>query len=374
MISWLFVITISILLAFISSKYSRSLNRSEYALLLALILGWFVSFGGKALTDQISYYQFYNSISGLSISESLKLLLHHFNLIERKGSFEFGYLFLNVLFSRLGFGYLGFLFIYSFILNYLLFSEISRHKRIVLITMVFLSTSLFVQQANLIRQMMVVSIFVYSIKYIKAKDLLRYTIIILISTTIHMSALILLPVYFLVNKIYNKYVIFATYLLSLILHFVQIRIGLLDSLTFIYYDLKLERIGRTEEDIFNIAINLLFIASLLFIDRSQVIGKKYNIHFNLFFFGIIISNLVTLGFGFYRVSLYFIMFSIFIIPSIPDFFSENKFLIHYRLNKYKYLISVFLYLYYGRILLKRVFVLEDATLGTLFYSVYELFK
>ncbi len=50
---------------------------------------------------------------------------------------------------------------------------------------------------NTMRQMLAVAIFVYAIKFIKERKLLKYLIYMFVASTIHTSALILIPIYFL---------------------------------------------------------------------------------------------------------------------------------------------------------------------------------
>ncbi len=61
----------------------------------------------------------------------------------------------------------------------------------------FVIGSLYFNSMNQIRQSMVIAVFLYTIKFIKQRKLLKYLIIIIALSTIHISAVILIPVYFL---------------------------------------------------------------------------------------------------------------------------------------------------------------------------------
>lgn len=340
---------------------------------MALVLGWFVSFGGKALTDQLSYYQFYKSVDNISLSSTFQLLFEHYQTIENRNTFEAGYVFINVLFSKLGFGYVGFIFIYSVVMNYFLFLAFSENKHLGLITAVFLTTSLFVQQANLIRQMMAVSMFVYGVKYIQTREFVKYLLIIVLCSTLHMSALILIPFYFFANKHIPKYIIIIIYILSVYSNLAKIELEFLNSYIFLYYDMSFEKFGREEEEIFNIALNLFFILSLILYNKKSITSDKDKLYFNLFFIGIVLSNLMFVSFGLYRISLYFTIFSVIIIAQIPKYFSHSTLVKKISLYKFKVVIYSIIALYYFRILYRRVMNVDTHTLGSEFYSMLDFF-
>lgn len=71
---------------------------------------------------------------------------------------------------------------------------------------------------NQMRQYLALVIFLYALKYIYKQDFLKYSLLILLTTFIHLSSVVLLPLYFFLNKKFSikKYlVIFFIYILSL---------------------------------------------------------------------------------------------------------------------------------------------------------------
>ncbi|WP_425609801.1 EpsG family protein, partial [Vibrio splendidus] len=56
---------------------------------------------------------------------------------------------------------------------------------------------------NLVRQFTAVAIFLFSVRYIIERRMFKYILMILFSSSFHISALLMLPLYFVMNKNYN---------------------------------------------------------------------------------------------------------------------------------------------------------------------------
>jgi transmembrane protein EpsG len=375
MLSWLFVIVLSLVLAYIVDHKPPILNEKAFIIIQSLVLGWFVSFGGRAMTDQHSYMQLFNSIANTPLGDVFALIVDHINSITSpKNSFELGYVFLNVLFSKIGFGYVGFLFIFSVVMNYLLLRYVLRGNTILLSIIILLASTFYLQQANLVRQMMSVVIFAYATKFIISKEVGKYFLFIFLASTIHMSSLILLPLYFIVDRHFSKYLIIIVWMISVSINRLGLELKLLNTFNLIYYNTPIERIYRPEELIFSFMVNLLFIISALLSQKKMFKEPFIQVSFNLYFIGVVLLNLSTLGFLFYRSSLYFSIFSFVIIPLIPHLYRDNSFIEKIKLGKYGSFITLGLFLYFINILIRRVISTDVVTLGTEFYSFTDFLK
>ena len=89
----------------------------------------------------------------------------------------------------------------------------------------YFTTLYFFLSLNVLRQTLAFSIFVFSINYIRERKLFKYILTILIASTIHKSALVLLPMYFIINndwllkhRILQIGAYFATFMFSLFFH------------------------------------------------------------------------------------------------------------------------------------------------------------
>lgn len=122
-----------------------------------------------------------------------------------KESFELGYMLLNkfvLLFTK---DYLFLFIITSFIFCFFIYKTIYENSKDVCYSILLLvfTTSYFVS-LNIVRQCIAAALFVYSVKYIRTKDLKKYLIFNGIGILFHSSAIICLPVYFIANKLNLK--------------------------------------------------------------------------------------------------------------------------------------------------------------------------
>ena len=110
----------------------------------------------------------------------------------------FGYL--STLFSSLDRGYVLVFAVYSFLTLFFVFKVILERKIFLWGIIVFCFVGFYLDSLDRIRQVLAVAIFLYSIKFIEKKEPLRYFIAIIIASFFHLSALMLMPVYF-----YNRF-------------------------------------------------------------------------------------------------------------------------------------------------------------------------
>ncbi len=377
MIIWIYFPLISLLFAYLAKPNSLfKINYRLYQALLVIWLAWFVSFGGGAMTDQENYKVLYLSCENNQLFGFIEILQqHYFNLTESRNTYEIGYVFLNILFNKLGLGYVGFLFIIALFTNSLLVSFIYRYDTPVISVLILIVTSLYSQQANLVRQMMAASIFLYAIKYIETKNLYKYFLFIIAASLIHMSAIFLFVFYFFADKKLPKYFMIILWFLTVYIAYFQVAFPFLSTIEFYYYKIGIQKFDREiEEAGINLVSNLLMGILFLFKGQDKDINRKYNLIFNLFFVGILFGNLTTISFAFYRVSLYFSIFSIIIIPKLP-FYISSSFLKELVPGKLIYKMSYFLvFLFYANMILRKAYTTSDIILGTKMYSVLDVFK
>lgn len=127
-----------------------------------------------------------------------------FDSVANTGSYENvekGYILLNkfvLLFTK---DYSGIFILTSLIGCYFIFKAIFQQSKIPAMSIfIYVTSTFYFISMNLVRQSITISIFFYSIKFIKEKKLKSYLITILIASTIHLTALIFIPIYFIANK------------------------------------------------------------------------------------------------------------------------------------------------------------------------------
>lgn len=177
------------------------------------------------------------------------------------------------------------------------------------------------------RQSIGIAIFIYSISYIKNRQLWKYTINILLAFFFHKSAVILYPIYFIFNtkvKIKMKLNIFLYLILNLLILIPQIR----QKIIFIFFKIiNILKLGNLSESYLikesNIEIKNIVFMLFLMILYKYLTYKKEDYFINKILFCYIIIEILSKIIGiFYRVEIYFTVFySIFIVEI---FFKCNK--------------------------------------------------
>jgi len=180
---------------------------------------------------------------------------------------------------------------------------------------------------NILRQFVSISIFYYwGIKYINEKNLLRYLVIIFICSSIHLSSIILVPLYFLANKKYNIYVLLTIWLLSIFLAFFasgeDFFLFFQKTQTFIelFYNLKRNYLAGSQSLVIKssyirlITFNLLLLIALL--NYKKFSKGDHLIFFNLFFISIVFYNILYQFMVLGRIVFYFEVSLIFLIPIV----------------------------------------------------------
>lgn len=187
-------------------------------------------------------------------------------------------------------------------------------------TVFFYFTTLYIfLSLNVLRQCLVFSIFVYSINYITDKKLIKYALTILLASTIHKSALILLPLCLIINNdwlLRHRFIqigcYIVTFVFSLIFHDFIVSNSQLFFAIVGYSDYaesidSITEISWSKEG----GVGIYFFAMIdLFIiwniTKYKDLIQKNNIvaFYNLYFVGLIFANIVG-GTYFERINIYF---------------------------------------------------------------------
>lgn len=129
--------------------------------------------------------------------------------------YEIGYQIFSSLFYKLGLSYHHFTFINT-VFDMLVLSYIFRKysKYPLLSLFLFLSIQGLSLEVDLLRNMKALVIFLISIEFINKKQLFPFLILNIIGMSFHMSAIFYLPMYFILNKNYNKKIILGLIILG----------------------------------------------------------------------------------------------------------------------------------------------------------------
>lgn len=135
--------------------------------------------------DYLSYLSYYNQIdSGVSQEIEVEFFFKYLAIFFTENNFHFTFFYATIAFIQISFIYLTFR-KELYLLPYVIF--------------IFLTNGLFFSYMGGLRQTIVCSIFLFSIQYIKSKNLFLYFLFIFVAYFFHKSALLLAPLYFILN-------------------------------------------------------------------------------------------------------------------------------------------------------------------------------
>lgn len=134
-----------------------------------------------------------------------------FNLVSRTSNFnelislsqgsgmEIGYIYLNKLVS-LGTAESQWIFVVtSFVILYFVFITVKNNSSITWLSIYMFAVESYIASLNIQRQFIAVGICFYSYKFIKKREFIKFLILSLVASLFHRSALIFLPLYFILN-------------------------------------------------------------------------------------------------------------------------------------------------------------------------------
>lgn len=251
---------------------------------------------------------------------------------------EIGYRYLNKLIQLVPFfnAYVLFFITSAFIIfgfGYLIYKNVEK-KYWFLAVFMFICSGIFFASLNLVRQYIAVVITTFGIIFLKKNKYIWFIISIILAALFHTSALVMivfLPFYLLFrNQRHNK-VLIAIYVLSLIFMIVDLR-QILEYLAFLIperWKWYLQSDFLTERNFSAITKQLVpnLLLIFLLIKRKQVIemNKENDIYILMLFIDVIITNCFYGVLVLLRLSYFFDISLIFIVPIIFELLqSYNK--------------------------------------------------
>lgn len=295
-------------------------------LLLAIVIGFRYEVG----VDWLGYKTHFETIknnSFLTLSEQYM---------------EPGFFYINKIIASWGLSYEWMFFTIAIITWFFYFKSIPNSILPIFIFFLFVD-EFFFWGMNGVRQFAAMSIWLFSIRFIIDRKLIKYIIFILLASLFHKSVLFLIPIYYLPQiKNFKKYLLLIIFFTSLFIgssnlfisfignlsiwlgqyfDFIAIYNNYLDS---IHFQIDNDVIGGLGY-VFKIIINLILI-----IVGCDLVKKnpKISIYFILFFIGAILFNLSYNIQLFGRINNYFLIFRPVILSFIFLYYWKN---LNYRL-------------------------------------------
>lgn len=184
-----------------------SQQKTMYANILSVaVFVFFFGLRGFVAYDWTSYYPEYQTLTDLQTL---------FTLPRSKWTWEPGFMIFGVICKSIWNNYFFFQFVCIIINATLLTAFFRRYAyNIPLAFMVMLVMSGIEININLIRNSITILLFVNAIKYIERKELLKYLAVCALGFTFHSSMLVYVPLYFIINRNFNKYIMLAVFIVA----------------------------------------------------------------------------------------------------------------------------------------------------------------
>jgi transmembrane protein EpsG len=270
--------------------------------------------------------------------------LSFYSVPDLLGKFEIGWIFLNKIVKTVFDDFSYVLWISSFLTLYPIYVVIKRDDTVPLFSLLlYFMLFFYCLSFSLIRQSIAVSFFLLAVHHFNSGERLKFIMAILVASLFHYSALVLLPLTLFCDRMELSY---KTVVWSLAITFAIGFLGFTDSIRGLIQLLPFEKYSHYAEynqgvefDRLNLYI-FLVPKILLFIYFYRSFEEEYDIYKNIFFAGLIISNLFLSISLVSRFVMYMSIMEIILIPGIIYFASERK-----RFN-YTVIILIYAFVYF----------------------------
>jgi len=311
----LLVSVVSILLAFLESIGKAKYGLVSAFVILTIVFAFRFDFGNDYMGYFSNFQKYLTYTGSLFDFKSLKELHSHG---------EYGWVFLNMIFRPIGF--FGFVIVLTIFENVIIYDFIKTYvpvKWYPLALFIFaINPYLMVLGASMMRQWLTICLFVYSFRFIVKRQIIRYYVVILAAITIHSTAVLLLPFYFItylknVKLTYKSLfwflpLLFLWYVFSPEL-FAPVLLNLLSSEQYGMYDMYSGGSGE-QYGILGMIAALLY--PVICISQSNNVEENERLLIFLYFFSILIRPLgLVLGMV-SRLSFYFDIFALASFPIV----------------------------------------------------------
>ena len=211
----------------------------------------------------------------------------------------------------------------SIITNVLIVFTIKKYStKFELSMFLYITTFVYYSTMNGLRQWIASAIIFSGYKYLLNRDFKKYIIFILIASTMHSSALIMIPVYFVVNnKTFSKknLMIVIGFVLATLFYsqFTDILFSIIGNTSYGHYE-EVMGAGGNGVNPMRVAVYLApLLVSLIYYKRVNPTGdKKIDIMINLCILDTLIWMLAMNNIFFARLTFYFDLYFLFLIPRV----------------------------------------------------------
>lgn len=280
-------------------------------------------------TDTFTYIDIFNSDNGIPLIR----LLNNSDWKEP----------LNTLFIYIGNqfnNYHVYFFLYGLLTTYIMYKALefflSDNPQLLSLSFFLYLMMFYPQSLNIMRQELALSIIVYAYRFIIQKNILKYMCSIFIAAGFHFSALIAMPIYFIINKNGNINKIFMSLISVALLLFTNKISVFFTSISeiegFQRYDQYANFNGDINNRIFFLYL-LIYIIIFAFINKVEINKVSKNLLYALLIIGLIAELTGFVSPFIKRIALYFDISQIILLPYIAQCFIRKS---------SKYIVNIFI--------------------------------
>ena len=288
---------------------------------------------------------------------------------------EPGFFLLAFICKNLGLSAVGFLLVVSLITNALSVNIFYKFRYPILVFFLYIVSTYYLQQSNLVRQMLAVSIGLYAMQYLAEKKWKQFLFMVFLAFIVHKTSLVLLlslPFFFVKENNYKVFTIVLFLLWILSLYYIVFPIPLIQQISNLIIDTRYENYGNElvtlglSEVHFSIMVNFFVAYFFMFTDKN-----KNNTYAYLLVIDCVFENLAFNALLLMRLALYFMPVFVFYVPSL---IMENKIMIKKQTFAVGTLLQFFVFFYYLRILINSRIINSFSQIGGYIGNLSEIFN
>jgi len=334
-----FTAFLSITFAFFAGRYNKLWFKRKYKykdiwftflslVVIVLVAGIRADNVG---TDAKYYKSFYLQFKSMNYN-----IFSMFNILDMN---EPGYLFVNYILAKIGGHHIVFFILMSLLTWFFFFKAFSEEKQILYLVIFFMfCTGFFSFTLNGMRQAISATIFLYSLKFITNRNLLKFLFFISLAACFHFSALLLFPLYFILPYISGKPIVWLS--LTIISFFIIIvDLSFLDYIisnipggyaAFLQYSELFPQHFKTTYSVGNIFELIIGLFTIYFYTKQKYLHPKYKYIFIFSFIYTILLNIFWSIPILLRFAAYFHLFQIYVLAIITkNYIVKNNYLATY---------------------------------------------
>ena len=199
--------------------------------------------------------------------------------------------------------------------------ENSEYPKISLL--LFIASGLYLQSFNQTRQMLALILVLFSVKYLKKNECIKYIICILFASVFHETALIFLPLYLCSKiKINSKVILYYIIFTALCIACNPIILKILSFTKYYIYFSSQYNISTMTSKV-NLLIRILLLVYCLFYRDKLSSNKIYNYSLHMVMICTIIQVFTIKYYFLGRLTTYFYAFYIYLIPKCISYTAQN---------------------------------------------------